>query len=271
MKSDWYRAATLVDAVGSALGVIQRDALEPDEIELAEQLSRSVTEGAIRDQEATIACLEREDIHVVTILDDGYPFNLRLVFNRPPVLFISGDLEPANRKAVAVVGTRHPTSAGVEVAQRMASDLTVLGFTVVAALAAGGRTVGVMGTGINHIYPPENRDLAARISRQGALVSQFWPETGPTRHTFPLRNAVLSGLSTGVLVVEGSSRSGSSMQAMIAFSQGRPVFFADGLSAEQDWVRHYLDQGWGRVVSTADEIVEATRYLTEPVDRETLT
>jgi DNA processing protein len=251
---------------------------------LAEQLSRSVTDRAIAEQEAAIAGIEGTGVRVVTILDDDYPFNLRLVFNRPPMLFVAGDLELGSRRAVAVVGTRQPSAAGAKRAEQLAHELVACGLTVVsglargidtaahgAALAAGGQTIAVMGTGINHIYPPENRELAAKIARHGALVSQFWPETGPTKYTFPLRNAVLSGLSTAVVVVEGPSRSGSSMQARIAFSQARPVFFVAGLSAEEDWAKRYLEHGLGRVIHAADEIIQATRFLTEAVNRGTLT
>jgi DNA processing protein len=252
-------------------------ALEPDEKELAARLSQAVTEAAIAEQETVIGRLERTGVRVVTLLDEDYPYTLRLAFNRPPMLFVSGSLQPSNRHAVAVVGTRQAGHVALARAAELAGELVELDFTVVsglargvdtaahrAALAAGGRTIAVMGTGINRVYPPENRQLADEIRSRGALVSQFWPDTPPTKFTFPLRNAVLSGMSVGVVVIEGAERSGSSMQARIALEQVRPLFFVEGLSAEEAWARTYLDQGRAKVVSSAGEIAQATVHLTEP-------
>jgi DNA processing protein len=285
VKGDWHRVATLVDAAGSAVRLIDGhwEALEPDEIPLAEQLSHAVTGSAISEHEATVDRLEREGTRVITVLDDDYPMNLRMVFNKPPVLFVRGGLEAGQRRLVAVVGTREPSSTGIKRTRDLVHELVALGFEVVsglargvdaaahrAALAADGRTIAVLGSGLNRVYPPEHGELAGEIARQGALVSQFWPDTPPTKHTFPLRNAVLSGLSAGVVVVEGSPRSGSSMQARIAFNQARPVFFVNGLSAGEEWARHYLEQGVGRVISSAEEIGQATRLLTGAIDQATL-
>src|SRR5205085_550518 len=171
-------------------------ALETDEMPLAEQLSRSVSEASIAEQEASIARFERMGIQVITILDDQYPLNLRMVFSRPPVLFVKGGLQATDRRFIAVVGTRQASPAGLRFASQVSSDLVALGYTVVAglargidaaghraALAAGGQTVAVFGTGIDRVYPPEHETLAAEIGRKGALVSQFWPGTPPTRHT----------------------------------------------------------------------------------------
>lgn len=285
MRGEWHRAATLIDATGSALGLIHGrwEALEPDEVPLAEQLRRGVGDGAISRQEASIARLEDSGIRVVTILDHDYPVNLRMVFNRPPVLFVRGALEPANRWTVAVVGTGRPSPAGIERAEALSGDLVDLGCTVVsgldggtsaashrAALARGGRTIAVLGAGIGHVQAPEHRELADEIAAHGALVSPFWPDAPPATGTFPLQNAVLSGLSAAVAVIEGGAEGRSGALARVAFGQARPVFFVDGLSAEEEWARRHLDRGLGRVVRGADEVARATRVLTAPRDQATL-
>jgi DNA processing protein len=285
MRGEWHRAATLIDATGSALGLIEGrwEALAPDEVPLAEQLRRGVSDGAISRHEASIARLEGSGIRVVTVLDDDYPVNLRMVFNRPPVLFVSGALEPANRRAIAVVGTGRPSAAGVERSGQLGADLARLGFAVVAALdggvetaghraalAAGGRAIAVLGAGIGRVQPAERRELADAIAFHGAVVSPFWPDASPDPIGRPLRNAVLSGLSAAVVVVEGPADGRAAALARAAFGHGRPVLFVEGLSAREEWVRRSLGQGLGRVVGCADEIDDATRLLTEPPTRATL-
>jgi DNA processing protein len=285
MRGEWHRAATLIDATGSALGLIEGrwEALTPDEVPMAERLRRGVSDGAISRQEAAIARLEGSGIRVVTVLDDSYPVNLRMVFNRPPVLFVSGALEPAGRRVVAVAGTGRPGSAGVERAAELGAGLARLGFTVVAAmdgavetaghraaLAAGGRAIAVLGADIGRAQPGERRDLADAAACQGAVVSPFWPGAPAEPGGRALRNAVVSGLSAAVVVVEGPAGGGAAELAGAAFGQGRPVLFVDGLSAGEEWARRSHERGLGRVVGGADDIDRATRHLTAPPTRATL-
>lgn len=205
---------------------------------------------------------------LVTVLDDDYPANLRLIPNLPPFLFILGDgPTDDDLRSVCVVGTRDPTDEGLSRAERMARLLAAQGVTVVsglargidsaahrAALEAGGRTLAVMGTGITRIYPGENRELADQIQERGALISQFWPSSPPAKWTFPRRNAVMSGIAQGTVVIEASSTSGAKMQARLALEHGKRVFLLRSLVTDQPWARRYLDRGAVEVDDVSDVV-----------------
>ncbi len=136
-----------------------------------------------------------------------------------------------------------------------------------ACLDAGGRTIAVLGSGIRRIYPPENIRLVERIIESGAVVSQFWPDAAPTRHTFPLRNVVTSGLGQGTVVVEASGTSGAKMQARRAIEQGKQVFLLKSLVTEHEWARRYLSRARVYEVADVDDIIRALRTPTEVHNR----
>jgi DNA processing protein len=137
-----------------------------------------------------------------------------------------------------------------------------------AALAAGGRTIAVLGTGIESpIYPAENRELAERMLERGALVSQFRPTAPPTKFSFPMRNVVMSGMSAGTVVVEASSTSGAKMQARLALEHGKPVFLLDSLVTRQAWARDYAERRGARVVRSVDDIVAALTAMQAPAQQ----
>jgi DNA processing protein len=159
----------------------------------------------------------------------------------PPELDVRGTLEARDALAIAIVGSRHATAYGLEAAEMLAADLAARGVTIVsglargidtaahrAALAAGGRTLAVLGHGIAHVYPPENRSLAEAIVARGALLSQFPATLGPRSHHFPIRNRTLAGLALGVVVVEAAERSGALITAGLAGDLGREVFAVPG-------------------------------------------
>ncbi len=187
--------------------------------------------------------VERSGLTVVTLVDDAYPSRLRLVDLPPPVLFVRGD--PAaleSRHPVAVVGTRRPTGVGRATAARIAEGLAAAGAVVVSGLAlgvdgaahaaavrAGVPTVAVIGGGHDHLYPAAHRGLAASIAAGGgAVVSEFAPDTTPTRGTFPRRNRIISGLTDATVVVEAGIRSGALTTAAWALEQGRGLFIVPG-------------------------------------------
>jgi DNA processing protein len=193
---------------------------------------------------------------LITVLDDDYPANLRVVFNLSPFLFVRGQLARDDARSVAVVGTRTASEKGLAAARRMAGLLTDAGVTVLSGMALGidtaaheetlrrgGRTIAVLGTGILRTYPKQNAELAERIAATGALVSQFWPSQSPARYTFPRRNVVTSGLAQGTVVVEATSTSGAKMQARLALEHGKQVFLLRELVTTQPWARKYLDRG----------------------------
>ncbi|MEO6859793.1 MAG: DNA-processing protein DprA [Solirubrobacteraceae bacterium] len=219
---------------------------------------------------------QHEGLRVLTVLDADYPDNLRAVHDRPALIFLAGPLDPGDVRSVAIIGSRRATTEGLDRAGRCAAELSRLGYTIVSGLATGidtaahtatlatrGRTIAVIGTGHHHAYPPENRDLQHQIAATGAVVSQFWPESEASRETFPQRNAVMSGLAAGTVIIEATQRSGARIQARQALAHGRPVFLA----------RELLDQGWARELaaqpgvssfSTAEEVAATLESLRDP-------
>ncbi|WP_193318228.1 DNA-processing protein DprA [Nonomuraea phyllanthi] len=204
-------------------------------------------EEAIAQAEAEIAAWEQEGIQVVVLGDDRYPHRLRDVFDRPALLFVRGALLEEDN-GVAVVGSRAVSSEGHSIAAGLATGLVERGLTVVsglaagvdtaahqAALRAGGRTVAVIGTGIRKHFPPENRDLHREVAGQGAVFSQFWPDKGPDKTTFPQRNGTMSGYSLATVIVQASERSGTRIQARKAVEHGRPVILMRSVVNGTQW------------------------------------
>lgn len=185
--------------------------------------------------------LQAKGISVLIQTDDAYPRRLREIEQPPPVIYQLGELTEGDEWAVAVVGTRRVTAYGRQVAEEIAGTLARNGITVVsglargvdsishqAALNAGGRTVAVLGSGVDRIYPPENRNLAEQIIQHGALISDYPPGTPPEASNFPPRNRLISGLSLAVVVVEAGGTSGALITASFAADQGRDVFAVPG-------------------------------------------
>jgi DNA processing protein len=218
-----------------------------------------------------------QGLSLVTCLDATYPVNLRRIHNLPPFLFVRGKLRPDDAYAVAVVGTRRASAEGLRRARRMATGLANAGVTVVSGLArgidtaaheatldAGGRTIAVLGSGLLKMYPPENDGLAARISESGAVVSQFFPSSPPTKFSFAIRNVVTSGLGQGTVVIEASATSGAKMQARLALQHGKQVFLLASLVRGYEWAERYSRRG-ATVVSDVRDVV---RRLQPPEDVE---
>ncbi len=193
------------------------------------------------DPAAEWARVQQSDATVLTWDDADYPESLRQAPNPPPVLFVRGRLRQEDRWAVAVVGTRRASAYGREVAHALATELARNGITVVsglalgidavahqAALDAGGRTLAVLGSGVDQLYPQQNRLLGEAILRQGAVISEYALGTRPEARNFPPRNRIISGLSRGVVVVEAGQRSGALITAKFALDQGREVFAVPG-------------------------------------------
>ncbi len=207
---------------------------------------------------------------LVTWEDEEYPGNLQQIYDPPPLLYLRGSLRPGDQAAVAVVGSRYPTQYGQAAAQRLARGLGQKGVTVISGLArgvdscahestlaTGGRTVAVLGCGLDIIYPPENEGLCGRIAAQGAILSEFPLGTPPDRDHFPIRNRIISGLSLGVVVVEATLRSGSLITARFALEQGREVFAVPGNvdSARSAGTNRLIRDG-AKLVMQAEDILE---------------
>ena len=210
-------------------------------------------------------------IQVLTWESEDYPRRLREVEQAPPVLYVSGSLLADDEWAVAIVGTRRVTAYGRQMAEELAGYLAGNGVTVVsglargvdgfahkAALTAGGRTFAVLGSGVDRIYPPEHRQLAAEISRQGAVISDYAPGTPPEGSNFPPRNRIISGLSLAVIVVEAGNSSGALITARFAADQGRDVFAVPGnVHAPQSIGTNQLIRDGARPLLQPQDVLEA--------------
>jgi DNA processing protein len=209
-------------------------------------------------------------IAVVQTTDANYPPLLRTITDPPPVLWVRGEIAALPRPAVAIVGSRAATSYAVEVAARLAGELAGRGMQVVSGLArgadgaahrgcveGGGSTLAILGSGPDVIYPPEHRELAVTICRDGALVSEHGPGVPPLPDHFPLRNRLISGISLGVVVVEANEKSGSLITARYALEQGRDVMAVPGsVLGGRNRGSHALLKDGAKVVETADDILE---------------
>ena len=266
----WPDVAEVIEREGGVTSAIDSE-LSGRQLSL---MAPTSSDELIEESAAQIAGWEREGIRVLTALDTDYPVNLRAAHDHPPLLFTRGRLESTDHRALAVIGSRTATATGTEHARTVAHHLTAAGYTVISGLAAGidtvahtatletgGRTIAVIGTGLNHAYPPENAELQRRIATDGAVVSQFWPEQRATRESFPKRNAVMSGLSLGTIIVEASEHSGTRTQARAALAQGRHVFLAERV-LEHEWARQLATRPGTTVFRTADEITAAVGRLT---------
>lgn len=209
-------------------------------------------------------------VDLVCIGEGGYPVGLRFTHDPPPVLYVRGRLDRADVEAVAVVGSRAASAYGLATAERLARELASAGVTVVSGLAigvdaaahrgalrGGGRSVAVLGSGIDRIYPSRNRRLAEEIVEQGALVSELPIGAPPEAHHFPRRNRIVSGLSLATVVVEASERSGSLITARLALEQGREVLAVPG-EAGLDRTRgtHGLLRAGARLAENARQVLE---------------
>jgi DNA processing protein len=196
---------------------------------------------AAMDLEAQVARVKRTGAQALTWDDAEYPPLLKSIAAPPPLLYLKGSFAPTDEWAMAVVGTRKATAYGREVTRSLVSDLARSGVTIVsglargidaaahqAALDAGGRTIAVLGHGIDFVYPPEHRKLAEQIIEHGALITDYPIGTAPEGKNFPPRNRIISGLSLGVLVVEGDVSSGAHITADFCLEQGRDVFAVPG-------------------------------------------
>lgn len=253
--------AVILEQAGSAVSLVY----VPEEHRLFQHSPIPGEEllGAVTPQDLDAAIKEvsewlTDGRDVRSVLDPSYPASLREIYNRPPLLFVRGHWDDLrDTSAVAVVGTRQATPDGIRRATRVAREMVQAGFTITsglaagidtaahrAALNAGGRTVAVIGTGIDRVYPKENAALAEEIvSSGGCIISQFFPAQPPGQWTFPKRNVVMSGLTLATIVVEASSTSGAKMQARIALEHGRTVFLLRSLVEQHAWAQEYVEEG----------------------------
>jgi len=211
---------------------------------------------------------DKSGYEIVTLADNDYPEPLRELYDPPPFLFLKGKILERDLRAVAMVGSRGATEYGRTTAANIAGDLSRHGVTIISgmalgidtashrgALAAGGRTIAVLGSGIDVIYPRENRSLYAQISENGAVISEFLPKTDPNPGHFPRRNRIIAGLSRAVIVIEAGEKSGALLTADMALAYGRELFAVPGhVSSPVSAGAHELLKSGANVLTSADDI-----------------
>jgi DNA processing protein len=262
----------LLERFGTAEAVLSASS---SELRSVKRIGTKLCQAIVRardeiDAEAEIERCRAAGINIVLESDAAYPRPLRDLPDPPGVLFVRGKLEPCDSLAIGIVGSRHATHYGLQQAERLAGGLARAGLTVVsglargidaaahrAALAAGGRTVGVLASGVLNIYPPEHKELAAQVAASGAVISESPPLTEPLAGMFPQRNRIISGLSVGVLVIEASVRSGALITARHAMEQGRDVFALPGpVTSRMSQGCHRLIRDGAKLVENVDDILE---------------
>lgn len=218
--------------------------------------------------------IQKHNATIVTLASACYPENLRHIYDPPPYLYVKGEITGQDQNAVAVIGSRDASAYGLRAADTISRDLAASAITIVsgmargidsqahrAALAAGGRTIAVLGSGLDVVYPAENRRLYNAIASHGAIVSEFPMGTEPNSYNFPARNRIISGLSLGILVVEAGLKSGSLITARLALDQGRDVFAVPGsVYSERSRGAHQLLRSGARLVEGAADILEELQY-----------
>lgn len=264
------KAHSLLGTFGSPQAIFEAPRSELEAAGLPPGLAQSIASGCVFEEAAAQQQkMMREGARLVAAGDPAYPLRLREIFDPPVALFVKGRAELLQGVNIAVVGTRRPSAYGLAAAERLARELAEAGVCIVsgmargidtqahtAALDAGGDTIAVFGCGVDVIYPAENRRLAERIASQGLLVSEFAMGTPGHPQNFPVRNRIVSGMSAGVLVVEGAQYSGSSITAKLAADQGREVFAVPGnITSKMSWAPNLLIKQGAKLVQEWNDIV----------------
>jgi DNA processing protein len=271
----------LLDRFRTPQAIFRASRTELEGAGLTGAVAQSIASGTTFDDAATQQTKMAETgAALITIGDPRYPHLLREIFDPPIVLFARGRIELLQSIMLGVVGTRRPTPYGLAVAERLSADLAHAGLTIASgmargvdtaghkgALAAGGDTVAVLGCGVDIIYPSENRKLAGELTARGLMISEFPMGATAFPQNFPIRNRIISGMSVGVLIVEGAQYSGSAITAKLAMDQGREVFAVPGnITSKASWGPNLLIKQGARLVQDWNDVVvelpaESRRHL----------
>ncbi|MGO8732425.1 MAG: DNA-processing protein DprA [Terriglobia bacterium] len=265
-------AHKLVEHFGSPQAAYMASLTELESCGIPARVAQSIfAQAGLKEAARDLEASAKAGCQVVEYSSDDYPPRLKQIPDPPLVLYVRGDVKVLSRHALAIVGARRPTAYGSQVAQRLAHDLAQRQLVIVSGLARGidsaahrgaleaaGKTVAVLGSGIDVIYPRENKRLAEQVTESGALISEFPPGTSPAPENFPIRNRTISGLSLGVLVIEAAEYSGSLITARLALEQNREVFAVPGniTSAQSFGPNHLIKQGAKLVDEWIDVIEE---------------
>lgn len=268
------RIGILIERFRTPQAVFRASASELQASGLTGALAQSISSGVSFDDAASQQQKAREaGAQLITLGDSRYPETLRKIFDPPPVLFARGRIELLSSVSIGVVGTRHPTPYGIAAAERLSGDLARAGMTITSGMARGidtaahkaalaaaisteALTIAVLGCGVDVVYPSENRKLAAEIAARGLLISEFPMGAIAFPQNFPIRNRIISGLSCGILVVEGAQYSGSAITARLAIDQGREVFAVPGnITSKMSWGPNLLIKQGAKLVQDWNDVV----------------
>jgi DNA processing protein len=241
---------------------------------IGEKIAGNISSFKAGDLEKELDSAKKLNLKIITFEDTDYPQNLKNISDPPIVLYVKGELKEQDKFSIAIVGSRRASFYGLSSAESFAQELASRGFTIVSGLARGidtyahkgalkirGRTIAVIGSGFNQVYPPENKKLAEDISCNGAVISEFPIDTKPLSQNFPRRNRVISGLSLGVLVVEAARNSGALITADFALEQNRDVFALPGkIDSNTSFGTNGLIKQGAKLVSSADDITEELNF-----------
>jgi DNA processing protein len=240
--------------------------------DLADAIRRGPSAEIRRQINHQVAAVARLNVRILTFFDDNYPVRLKAIPDPPPLLYASGELLPQDAVGVAIVGGRRATPAGRVVTEEIAKDLAECGVTIVSGLARGidaaahrgalagkGRTIAVLGCGLDRTYPSEHQALRRTIESHGAVLSELPIGAAPQSHHFPRRNRIISGLSIGVLVSEAATDSGSLITARLALEQGRDVFAVPGSIKEE------ACRGSNRLIKEGAKLIEGARDILDEI------
>ena len=264
------KAGQLIEVFRSPKAIFRASKSELESAGLAAAVAQSVASGcAFEDAADQLQRLATAGAEIIPITDPRYPKGLKEVFDAPPLLYVKGRADLFHSVMIAIVGTRRPTPYGTAAASRLSQDLAGAGLAVVSGMArgidtaahkavleAGGDTIAVFGCGVDQVYPAENRKLAEQIATQGLIVSEFPMGAPPFPQNFPIRNRIISGMSVGVLVVEGSEYSGSAITAKLAAEQNREVFAVPGnITSKMSWGPNLLIKQGAKLVQEWNDVV----------------
>ncbi len=264
--------AKLLRAFGSPEGVFRASLTELEACRLPAAAAQAVASHAgFREAENELAEVRRIGCHLVHWKEATYPQRLLEIYDPPPLLYVRGDPGILNRHAISLVGTRRPTPYGNQIAERLSRDLAERVLLIVSGLARGidssshrgacssarGVTAGVLGCGIDVVYPKENRKLFAEVEKRGALISEFSLGTHPAPENFPVRNRIVAGMAVGVVVVQGAQYSGSLITSRLAMEFGREVFAVPGNVTEPaSFASHQLIKQGAKLVTGWEDVIE---------------
>jgi len=263
-------AVLLIEIFKTPESVFRASRSELEAAGVSSGLAQSISSGCAFDDAVTQQQkLAEAGAEVVPLTDPRYPARLKEIFDPPPLLYARGRTELLGELALGIVGTRRPTAYGMAAAARLAKDLAGAGLTIVSGMArgidtaahratleAGGNTIAVFGCGVDEVYPAENRKLAEQIARDGLIVSEFPMATPPYPQNFPIRNRIIAGMSTGVMVVEGGEYSGSAITAKLAAEQNREVFAVPGnITSKMSWGPNLLIKQGAKLVQEWNDVV----------------